>query len=130
MRVAALLVAVFAITVGIVGIVSPDDLTAVRRLLLDRPGVVLYIAGLIRIAMGLVLVVFAPRSLTPRILRVMGVIMALQVIVPQFIGIDRERMIFEEEVLLGHGALHIGAVIALASGCFIAFVVTRRRELT
>ena len=75
MRVAALLVAVFAITVGIVGIVSPDDLTAVRRLLLDRPGVVLYIAGLIRIAMGLVLVVFAPRSLTPRILRVMGVIM-------------------------------------------------------
>jgi hypothetical protein len=130
MRVAALLVALFAIIIGVVRIVSPDGLTAARRYLLDRPGVVLYVAGLIRVAMGLVLIVFAPRSKTPRILRVMGVIMALQGIVPHFIGIDRERMILEQEVMLGHAALRVGAVVALASGCFIAFVVTPRRELT
>jgi len=77
--------------------------------------------------MGLVLIVFAPRSRTPRILRVLGVIMALQGIVPQFIGIDRERMILDQEVMLGNAALRAGAVVALVSGCFIAFVVTPRR---
>jgi hypothetical protein len=130
MRVAALLVALFTIIIGVVGIVSPDGLTAVRRHLLDRPGVVLYVAGPIRVAMGLVLIAFAPRSKTPRILRVMGIIMALQGIAPQFIGIDRERMILEQEVMLGHAALRIGALVALASGCFMVFAVSPRRELT
>jgi hypothetical protein len=129
MRVAALIVAFFAVVIGVVGIVSPDGLTTARRDLLDGPGVVLYVAALIRVAMGLVLIVFAPRSRTPRILRVMGIIMALQGIVPQFIGIGRERMILEQEVMLGHAVLRFGAVVALASGCFIAFVVKPRREL-
>jgi uncharacterized membrane protein len=130
MRVAALVVALFAIIIGVVGIVSPDGLTMARRHLLDRPGVVLYVAALIRVAMGLVLIVFAPRSRTPMILRVMGIVIALQGIVPQLIGIGRERVILEQEVTLGHAALRFGAVVALASGCFIAFVVKPRRELT
>jgi hypothetical protein len=127
MRVAALIVALFAIVIGVVGIVAPDSLTMARQHLLDRPGVVLYVAGAIRVAMGLVLIMFAPRSRTPRILRVLGVIMALQGIVPQFIGIDRERMILDQEVMLGNAALRAGAVVAFVSGCFIAFVVTPRR---
>jgi hypothetical protein len=53
--------------------------------------------------------------------------MALQGIVPQFIGIDRERMILEQEVMLGDAVLRTGAVVALVSGCFIGFVVTPRR---
>ena len=126
MRVAALAVALFAIIIGVVGIVAPDSLTRVRQHLMDEPAVVLYIAGLIRVAMGLVLIVFAPRSRTPKTLRVLGVIMALQGIVPQFIGIDRERMILEQEVMLGSAALRAGALVALVSGCFIAFVVTPR----
>ena len=127
MRVAALTVAFFAITIGVVGIVAPDRLTIARQHLMDRPGIVLYIAGFFRVAMGLVLIVFAPRSRTPRILRVLGVIMALQGIVPQFIGIERERIILEQEVMLGNAALRAGAVVALVSGCCIAFVVTPRR---
>ena len=127
MCVAPLAVALFAIIIGVVGIVAPDSLTMARQHLLDRPGVVLYVAGAIRVAMGLVLIVFAPRSRTPRILRVLGVIMALQGIVPQFIGIDHERMILEQEVILGNAALRAGAVVAFVSGCFIAFVVTPRR---
>jgi hypothetical protein len=58
---------------------------------------------------------------------VLGVIMALQGIVPRFIGIDRERMLLEREVMLGDVALRAAAVVALVSGCFIAFVVTPRR---
>ncbi len=127
MRVAALLVALFAIVIGVVGIVSPDSLTTARRHLLDRPGVVLHVAGFIRVAMGLVLIVFAPRSRTPRILRVLGVVVALQGIVPELIGIDRERMLLEREVMLGNAVLRAGAVVAFVSGCFLWFVVTPRR---
>jgi len=123
MRVAVLVVALFAITIGVVGIVSPDGLTTARRRLLDTPGV-LYITGSIRVAMGVVLFLFAPRSRAPKILRLLGVIMALQGIVPQFIGIDRAHVILEQEVMLGVAALRAGAVVALATGCFIAFVVT------
>ena len=76
--------------------------------------------------MGLVLILFAPISRTPRILRVLGAIMALQGIVPQFIGIDRGRMILEQETMWGVAALRVGAVVALATDRFIAFVVTPR----
>jgi hypothetical protein len=126
MRVAAFFVALFAIVIGVAGIVSPDSLTAARRHILDMPVVVLSVAGFIRIAMGLVLIVFAPASRTPKILRLMGVVMALQGIAPLFIGIDRERTILEREVILGHAVLRAGAVVALASGCFIAFVARRK----
>jgi hypothetical protein len=126
MRVAALVVALFTVAIGVFGIVAPDSLTMARRHLLDSPGVVLYVAGPVRVAMGLVLIVFAPKSRTPWALRVIGLVMALQGIVPQFIGIDRERMILEREVMLGDAVLRTGAVVALVSGCFIGFVVTPR----
>jgi hypothetical protein len=54
MRVAALLVAVIPITVGIVGIVSPDSLANARLHLMQTAGA-LYITGPVRVAMGLVL---------------------------------------------------------------------------
>jgi hypothetical protein len=122
MRVAALVVALFAITIGVVGIVSPDGLTAARRHVADTPGG-LYVTGSIRVAMGLVLILFAPRSRAPKILCVLGAIMALQGIVQQFIGMDREQMILEQE-MWKVAALRLGAGVALATGCFIAFVVT------
>ena len=125
MRIAALVVALFAITIGVVCIVSPDGLTAARRHVLDTPGG-LYVTGSIRVAMGLVLILFAPRSRTPKILCVLGAIMALQGIVQQFIGMDRGQMILEQETMWGVAALRVGAVVALATGCFIAFVVTPR----
>ena len=130
MRIAAFAVALFAVTVGVVGLVSPGDLTAARRHLLDIPGG-LYITGSFRLAMGLVLILFATRSRMPKTLRVLGVIMALQGIVPQLIGADRGREILDQqEALLGVAAKRVGAAIALATGCFIAFAVKPRTGTT
>jgi hypothetical protein len=39
-------------------------------------------------------------------------------------------MILEQEAMLGVAALRVGAVVALATGCFIAFVVTPRPRIT
>ena len=64
MRFAGLLVAAFTIIVGIVGLISPDSGTVARRLYFATP-VGLYAAGVVRLAMGLVVILYAPASSVP-----------------------------------------------------------------
>jgi hypothetical protein len=128
LRIAALLVALFTILVGIVGIVSPDSLTTVRRQYFATP-VGLYAAGTLRVAMGLVVILSAPSSRAPKTLRALGAVMCMQVIAATLFGPDRARAILEWETM--HAALlRAGAVVALASGGFMAFAVSGRRRQT
>ena len=123
MKTAALLVALFTIVVGLVGIVSPDSVTTVRRQYFTPAG--LYAAGAVRVAMGLVLILVAPASRAPRTLRALGAMVCMQGLAPQLFGLDRARAILEWESM--HTAfLRAGAVVALATGGFIAFAVTKR----
>lgn len=124
MRIAALLVALFSIVVGIVGIVSPDSLMTARRLYFATPGR-LYAAGAVRVAMGLVLILAASSSRWPRTLRALGAVVCLQGLAATLLGLERARAILEWEAM--HTALlRPGAVVALVSGGFIAFAVTTR----
>ena len=125
MRLAALLVALFTILVGVVGIVSPDGGTTLRRLYYATPGR-FYTAGAIRAAMGLVLILAALSSRWPKTLRAFGVLMCLQAVSATFLGIDRARALMEWEGMQGSALLRTGAVVALASGAFVAFAVTKR----
>ena len=123
MRTAVLLVALFTIVVGVLGIVSPDSVTTVRRLYFATP-VRLYAAGAVRLAMGLVLVLVAPTSRAPRTLRALGVVVCMQGLAAMLFGPERARAILEWEAM--HTALlRAGAVVALASGGFIAFAVIK-----
>jgi hypothetical protein len=122
-RIAVLLVALFSIVVGIVGLVSPDSLVTVRRQYLATP-VGLYAAGAVRVAMGIVLILCAPASRAPKTLRALGAVMCVQGVAPQFLGLERTRAMLEWEAK--HTALlRAGAVAALATGGFLAFAVTR-----
>ena len=123
MRIAALLVALFTIVVGIVGIVSPDSGMALRRLYYTPGG--LYAGGAVRVAMGLVLILAASCSRWPRTLRALGAVVCLQGLAANLFGLERARAILEWEAM--HTALlRAGAVVALVSGGFIAFAVTKR----
>ena len=127
MRIAALFVAVFTILIGMAGIVSPDSLTAVRRLYFATPAR-LYAAGALRIAMGLVVVLVAPVSRAPRILRALGAVMCLQgVAATLLLGPDRARAVMEWETTQGTTLLRLGATVALASGIFMAVAVAGPR---
>ena len=120
-----LLVALFNIVVGIVGLVSPDSLVTVRRQYFATP-VGLYAAGAVRVAMGLVLILVAPASRAPKTLRALGAVVCLQGLAAMLFGVDRARAILEWEAM--HTALlRAGAVVALATGGFVAFAVTGRR---
>jgi hypothetical protein len=124
MRIAALLVALFTIAVGVVGIVSPDYGMTLRRSYYATPGR-FYAAGAVRVSMGLVLILAASNSRWPRTLRALGTLMCLQGIAANLFGLERARAIMEWEAM--HTALlRAGAVVALVSGGFIAFAVTKR----
>jgi hypothetical protein len=122
MRIAALLVAVFTIVVGIVGIVSPERVTAVRRQYFATPAG-LYAAVAVRVAMGLVVISVAPTSRAPKTLRALGAVMCIQALAASLVGPDRARAILEWETMQGTALLRVGAAVALAAGGFIAFAV-------
>ena len=126
MRSAAFLVAVFTIVVGIVGLVSPDSVTTVRRLYFATP-VGLYAAAAVRVAMGLVVILSAPASRAPKTLRALGAVMCLQGLAATLFGPDRARAILEWEAMQGHALLRVGAAVALAIGGFLAFAVSGSR---
>ena len=125
MRNAALLVAFLTIAVGVVGIVSPDGGMTLRRLYFETPGR-FYTAGAVRVAMGLVLILAALRSRWPWTLRAFGAAMCLQALIATVLGLHRARAIMEWEGMQGSALLRGGAVVALATGIFVAFAVTRR----
>ena len=126
MRSSALLVAVFTIVVGIVGLISPDSVTTVRRLYFATP-VGLYAAGAIRVAMGLVVILCAARSRAPKTLRALGAVMCMQALAATLLGPGRARAVLEWETMQGTALLRVGAAVALATGCFLAFAVSGHR---
>jgi hypothetical protein len=128
MKSAALLVAVFTIVVGIVGLVSPDRVTTVRRLYFATP-VRLYAAGAVRLAMGLVVILCARASRAPKTLRALGAVMCMQALVATLLGPDRARAVLEWETMQGTALLRVGAAVAVAAGGFLAFAVSGHRPM-
>jgi len=123
--VAALLVALFTIAVGIVGIVAPYSGTTLRRLYYATP-VRFYTASAVRLAMGLVLILAASAcSRWPRTLRALGAMMCLQALAATLFGLERARAIMEWEAMQGTTLLRAGALVALASGGFVAFAIAK-----
>jgi hypothetical protein len=126
-RSAALLVALFSIVIGMVGLISPDRLTTVRRVYFATP-VRLYAAGAIRVAMGLVVILCARGSRAPKTLRALGAVMCIQALVATALGPDRARAVLEWESVQRTALLRVGAAVALATGGFIAFAVSGDRS--
>jgi len=127
-RSAALLVAIFTIVVGIVGLISPDSVTTVRRLYFATP-VGLYAAGTGRVALGHVVILCAPASRAPKTLRALGAVMCMQVLAATLLGPVRARAVLEWETMQGTALLRVGAAVAVAAGGFVAFAVSGHRPL-
>ena len=119
-------VALVTMAIGMVGLVQPDALTALRRSYFATPARV-YVAGAVRLLMGVVLIAAASSSRWPRLLRVFGILMCLQALSATTMGPERARAVLEWETL--HATLlRVGAVIALATGALRAAAVTPQRS--
>lgn len=126
MRYLALLVAMVVVLVGITGVFSPDTLFAIGRYVVTPAG--LYAIAVVRIAVGVVLIMVAPRSRAPRSLRAFGGLILLAGLMTPLFGIDRTRAVLEWEATQGTALIRAGAVLALALGGFLAFAVSPVRR--
>src|SRR5262245_58255277 len=126
MRVAAFLVALFTIVVGIVGLVSPEYLTMIRRAYFAAP-ITLYAAAALRMIMGLIVIRVALISRAPGAIRVLGALMCLQALTATVLGPGRARAVLEWETMQGTAVLRLGAAVALVAGGFMAFALTGSR---
>ena len=122
-----MLVALFTVVVGVVGLVSPARLTAVRRQYFAAPAG-LYTAGAVRLAMGLVVILGARGSRAPKTLRLLGGLMCMQGLSATILGPERARTVLEWETMRP-ALLRVGAIVALASGVFMLFAVTTGRRM-
>ena len=126
-RSAALLVALFDISVGIVALCLPDWLMSVRRNYLATP-VGFYAVGVFYVAIGLVLILFAPDSRMPKTLRALGTVTCLRgIAAPLFGTVERALALLEWETKQGPDFLRAGAVVALATGGLVAYAVIASR---
>ena len=129
MRVAALIAVGFTLVVGIVGLISPDYGTAVRRAYFAA-SLTLYTAAALRMVMGLGVILTAPASRAPRTMRALGAVMFLQGLMAAGLGPEHARAVLEFETKQGHAILRLGAAVALAAGIFMAYALTGHRRVS
>ena len=121
MRMAALLVGLLTVGIGVIGLVSPASVTAVRRQYFATPAT-LYTAAAVRLTMGLVVILGATASRAPRTLRLLGALMCMQGLSATILGPEHARTVLEWETMRPT-LLRAGAAVALACGVFMVFAV-------
>ena len=126
MRLAGLLIALFVVVVGVVGILTPETLIGVGRNILTPRG--MYAIAALRIGLGLVLTLAARGSRAPKTLRAIGLVVVIAGIATPIIGADRSRALLEWEVAQGTVPIRIGAAVALPLAGWLAFVLSPRRH--
>ena len=121
----ALVIGVLIAAEGAVGLVVPGAFVGIVRFFQAPP--VLYVASLIRIMIGIVLVLAAPGSRTPGVLRVLGVIVAIGGVLSPFIG-ARLADVFLGWSTGGTGVVRVWAALALVVGVVILYAVAPTRR--
>ena len=124
MKYIAWIVALFVIASGVTGIIAPDWLSSVRSLVATPAG--LLVIAVIRIAIGIVLIMVAPASRTPRTLQILGGAVLLAGLVTPLFGVERTKAVLAWEAAHGSVWLRVGGALAVAIGGFLTFALTPR----
>ena len=120
MTLAALFIGVLVATQGIVGLVAPAFFLEVVRAFQTPP--VIYFAAAVRLAIGIVLVLAAPKTRFPLAMRVLGVLIAIGGALTPIIGVQYAQAIlgwWSQSVAVVRGF----AAFALLLGIFVVYSV-------
>ncbi len=113
---------------GGVAVVVPTALRTIGEPFLTPGG--LYVAGALRVLLGVALLVVAARSRTPRILRVLGIVIAVVGLATPLLGVERARTVFEWWTTRGQMVARIwGGVAILLGGFLLVSLAPARRAL-
>jgi hypothetical protein len=125
MKYLARLVALFVIAIGLTGIATPDRLFDIGSLVATQTG--LLVVAVIRVAIGVVLIMIAPRSRMPKALQIVGAAVLGAWLATPLFGVDRTRAVLAWEIAQGPVVIRIGGAIAVAIGGLLAFALTSRK---
>jgi hypothetical protein len=126
MEILALIIGLLVMLVGLTGVVWPQGLVQIAHYSLSPVG--LYVAAILRFAIGVVLFLAAPASRAPKALRIIGVIACLAGIATALLGVDRAQHFLDwwshNEFPFVRGA----AMFAVVVGGFIGYANAPRRR--
>ena len=126
MKYLALVIGVFVMAVGTAGLFVPETLLSFARFATTSAG--LYAIAAIRVAIGIVFMLVAPRSRAPKTLRMLGAFVLVAGLATPLIGVERVQAIIDWETTHGTALLRLGAGVALLIGGFIAYAVAPGRR--
>lgn len=129
MRSLKLLAMAFALAItalGVWGLVAPAALLAFGRSLLTTEGLYLVAAG--RILIGALLLVVAPASRTPRMLRVLGTVIVIVGVATPFFGVERSRAMLDWWAAQGAAMTQLVSSVAVCLGLFILYTLSTSRS--
>ena len=89
MKFLTILIGLFAMIVGLVGVVAPSALLRVAEYVTTPIG--LYAVAAIRIGIGIVLIQVASTSRTPKLIRALGIFAVVAGVITALVGVDRAR---------------------------------------
>lgn len=125
MKFLTILIGVFVVVVGLIGVTAPSALLRAADYVTTPIG--LYAAAVLRIGIGILLILVAPTTRAPKLIRVFGAIAVAAGVMTALVGVDRARAILAWETARGPTLIRLSAVLALVFGGFIVFAVTRGR---
>ena len=117
MRQLATVVGVLIVLVGLVGVITPNEIGAIGRYVVTRNG--LYIVAVLRVCIGIVFILAAPASRMPRTIRIIGGIVFIAGIITPLFGVDRSRSILDWWISQSSIFMRLAGVVAIAGGAFI-----------
>jgi hypothetical protein len=124
----AMALSLLVAALGAIGVVAPGELRGIARHFQTPSG--LYAAAAFRVVLGGALVLAAPTSRVPRVMRAVGIVILVAGLITPFLGLDRFRGILEWLSAQGPTATRIWAGVALAFGCLLIYALFPRSRAT
>jgi hypothetical protein len=122
MKAIALIIALLIVSLGLTGVFWPEGLMQLAVYSFTATG--MYVVAAIRLALGVLLMVTASATRTPKTVRVIGFLILLAGIGALFIPASTAQSLLAR----GPGTLRIAACFPLVAGTFIAWTTVSRRS--
>jgi hypothetical protein len=121
MRYLAWAVALFLAAAGVAGLVAPDWVMSLRSIAATQGG--LLGIAVLRSAIGIVLIMAAPRSRAPKALQAAGALLLLAGMATPLFGVARSKAVIDWEAAQGPMLIRAWALVVVALSGALAFVV-------
>jgi hypothetical protein len=126
MKIIALVIATLMILLGLTGVLWPEGMMDFAKYTFTSTGI--YVAAIVRMAVGLLLFVAAKATRTPKTVLAIALILLVAGVATALITVERAQFLRDWWLGRGPGALRIAACVPLAIGCFVAGATLSRRH--